>query len=469
MEKDWVVLKIDDERMSVSLTVKQPEGEQQLCPPDGFIESYLKENGITAGIDKEAVAMLYKPEHYGQDIVVAKGKPPINGHDGFYEFTVAMEDDKSKPILKEDGSVDYINSLKLAMIKKDDLFAVYVPPTPGEYGYTVCSEMIPPIKGKDLRKLRGKGFNVSEDGKEYRAALDGRIRKNEDQIIIESVYEVHGDLDIQQGNVKFNGDVEVKGDVRSGLTIETDGNIYIHGHVGGCRLIAGGSITIRKGVQGRNKCTMVSKGDIVCNFMERCIASTGGDLYANYILDSDVAVKGKIYANSRQGVIIGGNVSAMQGIIVKEVGNTLGIATTLQSGVSSEHIQDAIIYKDQLEKMSNDMELLNKNLKRFDAIPGNKRTKENEELRMRILRAKVIVAADYKKLEEKLEQLNSEMEMAREQAVIKITGYAYGGTKIVMGQNTFAIKDDVRDVEYRYDEDTHEVVQTAGVYKRGQY
>lgn len=251
MEKDWVILKIDDGRMTVSLMVTKPEGEQQLCPPKGFIENYLKEHGVTAGIDKDAIAKLYKPENYGQDIVVARGKPPVNGRDGFYEYMVALEDDRSKPIIKEDGSVDYINSLKLAMIKKDDLFAVYVPPTQGEPGYTVCSEVVPPIKGKDLRKLRGKGFVVSEDGKEYRAALDGRIRKNEDKIIIESVYEVHGDLDIQQGNVKFNGDVEVRGDVRSGLTIETNGNIYIHGHVGGCRLIAGGSITIQKRYSGQ--------------------------------------------------------------------------------------------------------------------------------------------------------------------------------------------------------------------------
>lgn len=466
MEKDWVILKIDDGRMTVSLMVTKPEGEQQLCPPKGFIENYLKEHGVTAGIDKDAIAKLYKPENYGQDIVVARGKPPVNGRDGFYEYMVALEDDRSKPIIKEDGSVDYINSLKLAMIKKDDLFAVYVPPTQGEPGYTVCSEVVPPIKGKDLRKLRGKGFVVSEDGKEYRAALDGRIRKNEDKIIIESVYEVHGDLDIQQGNVKFNGDVEVRGDVRSGLTIETNGNIYIHGHVGGCRLIAGGSITI-KGIQGRNKCTMVAKGDVACNFMERCIVSTGGDLYANYILDSDVAVRGKIYANSRQGVIIGGNVSAMQGIVVKEVGNTLGIVTTLQSGVLPEHVQDVAIYEEQIKKLSNDIELLEKNLKRFDAIPGNKRTKENEELRMRILRAKVIVVTDYKKIESKLEALKAEMEIAREQAVIKITGYAYNGTKIIMGQNGFTLKDDVRDVEYRYE--NNEVVQSAGVYKRGVY
>ncbi|MCM1295261.1 MAG: FapA family protein [Muribaculaceae bacterium] len=467
MENDWVVLKIDDERMIVSLTVQQPEGAEQSCPPDGFIEGYLKEHGVTAGLDKEAIAMLYQPENYGQDIVVAKGKEPVNGRDGFFEYTMALEDDRAKPVVKEDGSVDYVNSLKLAMINKGDLFAVYIPPTPGEYGYTVCAEMLPPVKGKDLRKLRGKGFYVNEEGTEYRAALDGRIRRNDDQIIIESVYEVRGDLDIQQGNIKFNGDVEVKGDVRSGLTIETDGNIYIHGHVGGCRLIAGGTITIRKGIQGKNKCTMVSKGDVACSFMERCIVSTGGDLYANYILDSDVAVRGKIYANSRQGIIIGGNVSAMQGIIVKEVGNTLGTATTLQSGVSQDHVRDAIIYEDQLKKLSKDIELLDRNLKKFDAIPGNMRTKENEELRMRILRAKVIVSTDYKKLESMLDALKEEMETARQQAVIKITGYAYNGTKIVMGQDIFPLMDDVRDVEFRYED--NKVVQAAGVYRSGDY
>lgn len=449
MEKDWVVLKIDDQRMWVSLTIKEPVGEEAPCFSADFIEGYLRENGITAGIDREAIEALTEHVAYGKEVIVAKGKAPVNGRNGVFQFTSMVEDAKSKPVVNPDGSVDYYNSLKLAMVDKDELFAVYIPATAGEYGFTVFSEMLPPLKGKELRGLRGKGFYTSEDGNEYRACFRGRITKTENRITIEKVYVVKGDLDIEKGNINFNGDVEIVGDVRSGLSIVTDGSIFVHGHVGGSLLVAGGNITIRKGIQGRNKCEIDAKGDVACSFVERCIIKAEGNIYADSILDSEVTAKQKVIVSSKKGLVVGGVVTGVQGVVVKEAGNETGVATTLQAGIVQEELEKATKLSEEREKLVETIVLLDKNLKVYESLPGNRRTKDTEATRMKIFRAKVIKVTELKTLDENLAKINDAIDTARKDASIQITGVSHAGIKINIGRSTLVSKDTWKDVVYK--------------------
>lgn len=449
MEKDWVILKIDERRMWVTLALKEPEGEEPTVFSPEFIESYLKENGITAGIDREAVQALSANVAYGQDVVVARGREPVNGMDGCYNFTVMMEDARSKPVVNKDGSVDYFNSLKLAMVKEGDVFAVYVPATAGEYGYTVFSEMLAPVRGRELRPLRGKGFTISEDGREYRASFDGRIIREDERIIIEKLYLVKGDLDIEQGNIKFNGDVEIKGDVRSGLCVEADGSIFIHGHVGGSRLTAGKNITIRKGIQGRNRCYIYAGGDVACSFVERCHISADGNIYADSIMDSDIVAKQKVIVSSKKGLIVGGEVTGVQGIVAKEAGNDAGILTVLRVGATGDYFKKIAEFKEQKTKVDSELDLLDKNLRVYDSLDGSRRTKETEATRMKIMRAKIIKSTERKQITDELNDLHEEVERARREAVVRITGISYSGVLIHIGSNEYAERDSCRDVIYK--------------------
>ncbi|MGN0436339.1 MAG: DUF342 domain-containing protein [Wujia sp.] len=448
MEKDWVKLNIDENRMWVTLSIKQPEGEEAPYFSPEFIEAYLRENGITSGICKEAIEALANNVAYGIEVEVARGKFAVDGKDGFYQYTVMTEDAKSKPVINSDGSVDYYNSLKLAMIQKDQLFAVYVPATSGEYGYTVFSEMLAPVKGRELRPLRGKGFYVSEDGREYRASMDGRLIRNNEHIIVEPFYLVKGDLDIEQGNIVFNGDVEIKGDVRSGLTIETDGSIFIHGHVGGCILKAGKDITIKKGVQGRNKCEIIAGGNVMCSFIERCNIVAQGNVYADSILDSYVVSYKQVIVSSKKGLIVGGYTAGMLGITVREAGNDAGIGTELQIGVMKDRVNRFMQLSGSMKKLQSEIEILDKYLKTYDALEGDKRTKETEATRMKLLRAKVIKNTEMKNVQNEYVALEEELEEARK-AELHITGTAHEGIRVIYGHQTRQQNETWKDIGYK--------------------
>lgn len=460
MERDWAVLRIDEHRMWVGLTIKEPEGEECTQFSEAFIERYLRENGITAGINMDAIHMLVSHLEYGREVIVAQGREAIKGQDGFYQYTVMLEDARSKPTVNPDGSVDYYNSLKLAMVREGDLIAAYVPPTPGEYGFTVFSEMIPPVKGKELRPIRGTGFTVSEDGREYRAKFDGRIYKDNARIIVEKIYIIRGDLDLEQGNIRFNGDVEVKGDVRSGLMIEAEGNIFVHGHVGSCKLTAGHNITIRKGIQGKGRCLITAGGDVACSFVERCRIEAQGNVYADSVLDSEISARNRVIVSSRKGLVLGGVVSGMQGVTVKESGNAAETATVLRAGMVKEEVKRVSELTEKHCSVAEEVELLDRNLKLYDNLEGSKRTKETEATRIKILRAKVIKMAEQKKLEDELAALNAEIELARSEANIRIRGICYAGTIVNIGSGRCEIRESCKDVEFRFR--LNEIVMLAG-------
>lgn len=450
LENDWLIYNIDeDEHMWASLTLNTETTEELANFSTSDIKEFLKNKGIRAGIDDNALKAFTQYVQFGQEVIVARGKPAVDGKDGFYEYYSSFEDAKDKPKINEDGTVDYYNSLKLAMVEKGQLIAKYTPATNGEFGYTVYSEMLVPTKGKDLRPLKGTGLVVSEDCSEYRAAYDGRIYKNNEAIIVDKVYTVNGDLDINQGNIIFSGDVEVRGDVRSGLKIEADGNIFINGHVGSCILTSGGSITIRKGVQGRDRCQIKAKGDVAVSFAERCMINADGNIYADSFMDSYVVSKQQVIITSKKGCIVGGDIFAMQGITVKNAGNDSGVRTNLSVGVLPEIKKKIIELNESLAKVLGDLEVLDKNLKVCESIEGCKPTAETESVRVKIVRAKVVLSTEEHKLREELTHLESEVRRAKQEAVVRVIGTVYSGVSVFVGGNPFTVKDPCKDVIFK--------------------
>lgn len=122
----------------------------------------------------------------------------------------------------------------------------------------------------------------------------------------------------------------------------------------------------------------------------------------------------------------------------------------LIAGVTPDHMREVAILTEMLEKINENLELLDRSLKMYDKIPGSKRTKETEVVRTKIIRAKVMEAARQKKLEERFEIINEEIDKAKEEANVRITGVVHVGTKISMLGNIYTVQEDLKDVKYIY-------------------
>lgn len=447
-------LRISADKMTAFLTIKPWDDDYKLSEEE--IRGFLKQNGVKTGFDDETISMLVEKVPIYEEHEVAHGKPAEPGVDGYFVEHVEMQDSKSKAVENADGTVDYLNTNKIAMVEEGDLLVTYVPPTKGVFGYNVMSEMVPPIPGKDLKRLRGKGFIVNDEGTEYRAKFTGRIIKSDDELNIESLYYVKGDLGIEEGNINFNGDVEIKGDVHSGLCVIATGSITIGGHVGGCYLEAGKDINIRRGIQGRNKCEITAKGDVNCAFIERCQINAGGDVHAESVLGATVIARGKVFVDNKKGVVVDGIVQGMQGVIVKESGNDTGVMTLLASGVQQEYYKKLMDLINRIKKTTEDIEMLDKYLRAYSSLEGDKRTEETVAVQKRIMQAKIVKNTELKNDTAERDTLKGEIEEAELNAHISISGIVHLGTKITIGSDSYVIKSMTRNVTYK--RRNHEII-----------
>ena len=129
-DKDFILLTVDLDKMWADVSITEPltnpeEEERKKLTADDLIK-YLNFKGITTGIINERVDEVIDfidSGIYELDVRVAEAKAPVDGTDGHYEYLVPIADDKAKPKINEDGSVDYYNSLSLAMVNENQVFA----------------------------------------------------------------------------------------------------------------------------------------------------------------------------------------------------------------------------------------------------------------------------------------------------------------------------------------------------------
>ena len=83
-----------------------PEPEQGTGYTDSQIRQEMAARGITTGIDEQRISDMLEGHTYNAELLVAQGKKPVDGTDGYYEYKFDTNFD-GKPKLLPDGSVDY--------------------------------------------------------------------------------------------------------------------------------------------------------------------------------------------------------------------------------------------------------------------------------------------------------------------------------------------------------------------------
>lgn len=134
----------------------------------------LQQNNVRKGIDFQTMDQICEGKSDRDIVVIARGKEPTAGEDGWYEFFFET-DLKKNPILLEDGSVDYQNAKWFEMVKAGQKVAYYHVAEPGRPGYKINGEEIPARCGREQRYLTGEGFRLMPDRRTYLAAIDGKI------------------------------------------------------------------------------------------------------------------------------------------------------------------------------------------------------------------------------------------------------------------------------------------------------
>lgn len=405
----------------------------------------LEMQGVVRGIQEEKIQKMIQNKQYMVRVLVAQGKEPTEGTDGYFEYMFNQELDK-KPKIKEDGSVDYWDLNLVEPVSEGQVIAVYHAAVQGEDGYTVTGLDKITTKARELQPLKGKGFSRSEDNLVYTSLMTGKIEMVNEHINISPVYEIFGNVGIESGNIDFRGDVLVHGNVESGMKIKATGTVTVDGVVEAAQIEAGHDIVLRGGVMGANKAMIRAKGSVHAKFFEYTTVSAEEDIDAEVFVSSKVSCDGLIVLNGRKGRIIGGNVHAVKGVECREIGNDTEIQTRVDVGVEMNAFRRRQFLVQENEKNSKELKKIVEGMDKIDKLvqaghqidPGKK---------MLLFRAKIKLEADLTRNRVEIEQLDIRIENGSK-ASVKVFHIVHPGTMIGIGNLQVAVKETFKTIEF---------------------
>lgn len=299
------------------------EGEEEITQE--LVREKLEEHGIKAGLCKEGIEGLAVCKSHEESFVLAKGRKSGMLNEGHYDFYFDAAPKEYKPQIREDGSVDY--SVQRVFVKEGDKIAQYYPPSNGYFGYTVYATVIAPVPSKETIIECGMGVEVKDHI--YYATTNGEVTLKKDTLSVFNQLVIDGDAGNATGVIRYDGNIYVKGDVLSGVTMIADGNIKVDGVVEGANMEAGGDIVIKYGIHGDKRADIKANGSVYTSFIEEAKVQTGENIYFSSIINSHVYARESICSQSGMGRIVGGVAIAGNSIVVGNAGNDAEMVTKL--------------------------------------------------------------------------------------------------------------------------------------------
>lgn len=438
-ENERVRILIPPEKDKAVCRFYPPSSQGKMMQKQDIIDE-LKKEGVSYGILDKNIDAYIKARQFCVNVLMAKGKPPVEGKSAqiIYHFETSAI---AKPKINEDGSVDFHDLGNINHVSKDELLAEKIPMDPGQPGMDIFGMEIKQVKVKDLMLKHGNNIRVSEDGTKMYSDVSGHVSLTNDTVFVSNVYEVPADVGPSTGDIEYDGNVTVKGNVITGFTVKATGDIVVNGAVEGATLIADGGIILRNGIQGMNRGLLKAKGDVVAKFIESANVETEANIKTDAILHSNVTAKSKVVVSGKRGLITGGVVKAGDVIHAKTIGSTMGTTTSLEVGIDPVIIEQCRIYEKQLEEIKGEEEKVNQMMALF-----KKKLAAGEKLSPEKLVLLKDASEKLKGLKEKENELQTSIDAIKEEieqheeGKVKVENIAYPGTKMVIGNVTFYVR-----------------------------
>ena len=455
-------VQVSSDGLEATMTFKIPDGKNEVPKYTAAqLLGFLSDANVSFGIDQEMLARLADSPIYGRPIKVASGTPQQQGTPGYYEYLFDTNFNR-KPTIRPDGTADYMSIKTIETVQEGDVIATYHPAVQGSRGMSVRGQILEPKPVRDLPPLIGRGFDRSSDNLTYTAKIDGKIEVNQGKILVSPVHEVQGDVGIETGNIKFNGDVIVHGGVHDGAVIDAAGNVIIHGLIEDCDIRAGKDLFLLSGVKGNEKTIIDCKGSITAQFVEYAIITCSGNITADYFFKSKISCDGHIELNGNNASIIGGYVSAVQGVEVNDIGNSFGTITNVSVGVDVERAAEYEMLAKKIMALNANVQKIKKGIEDFDKLGEERGINVKEDpRRMQLLRVRIrdeaIVLEETKKL-----NYMKEVIMSGKDATIKVYRRLYAGSNLSVDDHHASINETHEAIEIEKSEEGIRLVKIRG-------
>lgn len=331
-------VKIAPDRMSALLSAEPAVGTG--APPSlEEANRVIEAAEIINGLNVEAVRTVVDKCREGVSVIneeIAAGKAPVNSGDAELKFLIDLAGGQAVTI-DDKGRANYRKQKKLTSVNEGDRIAESkVVQGESEDGRDVLGVLIPAKKGEPVNIEIGSNVKEerAEDGTIYIVAEKaGRLLYENNRIEIQENLFIKGDVDFNTGNVKFGGDVNVKGNVRSGFFVMAGGNIAIGMNSEMSLLSAEKTIMVAQGIKGGGKAILRAKDSIQLSFAERAtLLAVNNISVKNAIFGCKVKCNGRLKLVSEKGYLVGGRIQAREGAEAANIGSISGTRTEVSFG-----------------------------------------------------------------------------------------------------------------------------------------
>ncbi len=441
-----VVIEVSEDEMKAFMTLIPPKVRGRDLDMDDIIEA-LHEKGVVVGIKEEAINRTLEDEVYNILTPVGEGVRPVHGEDAKIVYNFRTE---KKVQLEEDekGQVNFKDLDLVENVVAGQLLATKIQATEGTPGRTITNRLLDAKPGKDIDLVPGKNTEISPDGTNIIATINGQVIFSNGKVNVEPIYEIKGDVDMHTGNILFLGTVIVRGSVEDGFSIKAAGDIEIKGSVGKCLLDAEGDVNIKQGVMGKLGGTIKAGGSIWSKFLEQVNVFADKNVFVqDGIMHCQVDATEKVVCFGKRATIVGGRIRAGEIVNTKTLGSVSFTETIVEVGVDPKSRQR--LHDLDKEKISSE-ETLEKHNANISTLQNQKKirrglSEEKQELLDKLLNTREELTIRLSEIKEEMEELKSYLRLLKTIGNVSVSKNVYPGVKI-------GIKDIYYDVtnEFKY-------------------
>ncbi|MBQ3841377.1 MAG: DUF342 domain-containing protein [Ruminiclostridium sp.] len=373
----------------------------------GDISRAAAQAGVFYGIDDEAIKDLAERQIINTDVVIASGIKPADGTDGKLKLRFDVTEQKKIPNIETGAEICHL-----------------VAPRPGRDGKDVYGHVVPAAQGAAAEFKAGDG--ISKKGSRYYAEYGGTLvcRHGVYSIVDEQV--IDKNIDQSDGVITYTGTIIINGNVSSKGVVKAGRSVIVRGTVSNCVIEAGKDIS----VEGRvTNATLTAKGgNITGNDFEEATLVAGGSVNAAILNGCKIKAVTGIDCTDGVGRISGGEIFSTGDINCLVVGTREHAETHIVMGESGEFMQELKKLQSRIAKIDSEIEKINDQVNRIrEKGKAGTATLEDEGFLDAALRVRSQKAGEKTPILERVEQLNSIVELAKK-ATIRAKTVIYGGT-----------------------------------------
>ncbi len=441
----YVAIRISDDDM-VAAADFYPPTHGGITVEKREAKKKLESLGVIYGIDWEKINRAV--EHCNNelapvtDVIIARGDRPV---DQVPEHLVIEEQLLQKPQGFEERkeAVDYRELTSYILVKKGETLAHMVPFQKGREGRTITGKLIP-FRKVPVRRIK-PGTNMEIVGERAVAACDGRFERSADLIFVREVFEILGNVDYKTGNISFPGDVIIHGQVSDGFSVESGATIVCHEALDASEVVCKGDLIVHRGIIGRNKGRVKTGGAISTKYIENCYIEADDKIFVETGILNSMVHTHKTLEMGKKSIIVGGKITAQNGVIACNVGNKMGFKTEICCGIDYSVQQKIEWINEKTIALA----------MKIDQVEKGIRKKAGDIGKLNSMKEKL--TATIHKLSEVLRVLMTQ-HSKNEAATVIINSTVYPGVYIEICSSSYVVSREIASVRFRYDRESEKIV-----------